>query len=469
MNRTVKSLVHGGGIAIATVLAGMAMVKVFTEYRVAQQMAISEEYLAKYQPQVTSLTGKQINQLLQTMELGTMADPTDGDPQRSEIATALADYFHGVIHLESGPLPQLPTPIAQHLGQEADRLHQLEKILQTQPSWVFDTAAMVTPDDGHSLSHSSIHGLEYVSIHGLDHGGILALHSRLLAQSILAYQADNRSGQDSAFKAAMNLTRSMVAHPSLMAQALANSLVKTEIAVARHTNLALTETDYGPPLIEAATLDTHLWYARSIHTFRKKPLAALSSLGYQYILALPFTDFLVLTQTNEQKLHNSFYQQLTPASFCTVNGDNLPQSYGTNPYVIPLTVFQRTVTNALSMELNTLVTEAKRTYGETGQWPTVLASTDSHVCSSITWHYGVAGDGIAITLDGTLPWWDEQAPSMALSYMITSVDKSVDKSVAMISIGDDGPREKDDSMGEESPKEKNPSNNSSISNGEQAP
>ncbi len=449
MNRIVKSLMNGGGIAIATVLAGMAMVKVFTAHRVAQQLAISEGYLAKYQPQVTSLTGNQINQLLQTMDLGTTERPTDDHGQQSAVATALADYFDGVIHLEAGPLPRLPSPITQHLGQEADRLNQLQKLLQTQPSWAFDTVAMVTPEDGSGASD------------GPNYGGIMALHSRLLAQSILAYQANDRSGQDSAFNAAMNLTRSMVAHPSLMAQVLATSLVKAEIAVARHTNLALAETDYGPPLIEAATLDTHLWYTRSINTFRKKPLAALSSIGYQYILALPFADFLVLTQTNEQTLHNSFYQQLTPTSFCTVNGDNLPQSYGTNPYAIPLTAFQSTVTNALSMELNTLVTEAKRTHGETGRWPTVLASTDSKVCAPRTWHYGVAGEGITITFDGTLPWWDEQEPPMALSYTITAGE--------MVVAGENALPKKDASIGQERPKEKNTVNKNSVPKGTKAP
>ena len=72
------------------------------------------------------------------------------------------------------------------------------------------------------------------------------------------------------------------------------------------------------------------------------------------------------------------------------------------------------------MELNTLITEAQQTYRETGSWPTVLASKDSRVCASATWHYRVAPDGISITFDGALPWLDQQDPPMPLSYTITS-------------------------------------------------
>ncbi|NEQ53100.1 MAG: hypothetical protein F6K11_23670, partial [Leptolyngbya sp. SIO3F4] len=147
----------------------------------------------------------------------------------------------------------------------------------------------------------------------------------------------------------------------------------------------------------------------------------------QYLLALPFTDLLLLTQTNEQKLHKNFYQQLTPANLCSVDGENLPQSYGVTPYAIPLRVFQHSVANALSLELNTLIFEAKRTYRDTSSWPTIFASTDSQVCPTVTWHYSIVGDGISITFDGSIPWLDQQNPQIALSYTITSseMDSSV--------------------------------------------
>lgn len=409
MNRTVKLLVNGGLVAIATLLAGMAIAKLFTARQVAQQMAISEGYLAKYPPQVTSAQGKQIDPLLEAMGLSTIERSTHAiSPQQEAIATALADYFDTLHTLESGPLPPLPVMVTEYLARHKNGLKQLQALLQTQPGWAFDVVAIVNPDPGAGTDS------------GPNYSNIIALHSHLLAQSILAYQTGERSEQAAAFNAAVNLTRSMAANPSLTAHILVTVSARDEIAVARHTSLALTPTDYGQPLITAAALDTHIWYTRSINAFRKQPLVALSGIGYQYLLALPFTDLLLLTQTNEQKLHNSFYQQLTSASLCTVNGDTLPQSYAITPYAVPLRVFHHHVANALSMELNTLITEAQQTYRDTGSWPTVLASTDSRVCSSVTWHYRVTQDSISITFDGSLPWLDPQDPPIALSYTITS-------------------------------------------------
>ncbi|MEL6334533.1 MAG: hypothetical protein AAFQ76_18310, partial [Cyanobacteria bacterium J06626_26] len=71
-----KLLVNGGLIAIATLLAGMAIAKLFTARQVAQQMAISEGYLAKYPPQVTSDQVKQIDQRLKAMGLSTIEPST---------------------------------------------------------------------------------------------------------------------------------------------------------------------------------------------------------------------------------------------------------------------------------------------------------------------------------------------------------------------------------------------------------
>ncbi|MEO0433670.1 MAG: hypothetical protein AAF151_18440 [Cyanobacteria bacterium J06656_5] len=407
MNRTVKLLVNSGLIAIATLLGGLAIAKLFTARQVAQQMAISEGYLAKYPPQVTSAQGKQIDQRLEAMGLSTIERSTNAvSPRQEEVATALTDYFNTLHTLESGPLPPLPVMVTEYLVRQENDLKQLQALLQTQPSWAFDAIAIVNPDNDSGNSPN--------------YGSIMALHSHLLAQSILAYQTGDKSGQEAAFNAAVNLTRSMAANPNLTAHILVTVSARDDIAVARHTNLVLTPTDYGQPLITAAALDTHIWYTRSINAFRKQPLGTLSGIGYQYILALPFTDLLLLTQTNEQKLHNSFYQQLTSASLCTVDGDTLPQSYALTPYAVPLRVFHHHVANALSMELNTLITEAQQTYRETGSWPTVLASKDSRVCASATWHYRVAPDGISITFDGALPWLDQQAPPMPLSYTITS-------------------------------------------------
>ncbi|MEO1508688.1 MAG: hypothetical protein AAFU84_13695 [Cyanobacteria bacterium J06633_23] len=407
MNRTVKLLVNGGLIAIATLLAGMAIAKLFTARQVAQQMAISEGYLAKYPPQVTSDQVKQIDQRLKAMGLSTIEPSTHVvSPRQREVTAALTDYFDTLHTLEAGPLPPLPVMVTEHLAQQENGLEQLQALLQTQPSWAFDAGAIVNPDPGTSS--------------GPNYSSIIALHSHLLAQSILAYQTGDRTGQAAAFNAAVNLTQSMAANHSLTAHILVTVSARNDIAVARHTNLALTPRDYGQPLITAAALDTHIWYIRSINTFRKQPLGALSGIGYQYLLALPFTDLLLLTQTNEQKLHNSFYQQLTSARLCTVDGNTLPQSYAITPYAVPLRVFHQHVANALSMELNTLITEAQQTYRETGRWPTVLASKDSHVCSSVTWHYRMAQDGISITFDGALPWLDQQDPPMPLSYTITS-------------------------------------------------